>query len=407
MTKAPLEIAYLLQQFPVATETFAASDIAALMALGHRVTVYTVKARPSNERKLRELCDVPADLTIDRPSVGGALAWPALMWRERKAAARLIEQIVKAVPSAPKTAAQAMLCLPRLLEIARRVQGADVAHAFWSRHVGLVLPLLEGEGAPAVRSAFVGAYDLIADDFLVGLTLDSAEVIFSHAEANRDYVERKAPEGALVRIVNRGIPLPDIRDDGARDCFRFVTASALVSAKNVDGVIRAFAGARKTEPRASLRIFGDGPERAKLEELARELGCADAVMFAGHVSRRQLFSELQQGGVFVLLSTKPSERLPNVVKEALWAGCGVISSNSEGIEELIPDAGIGQVVDPRDEATIGAAMTALLGESERAAGARRARARELIRDRFSSEKSMERYVAAWREAKEAVKSNAR
>ena len=396
MTQAPLKIAYLLQQFPVATETFAASDIAALMALGHRVTVYTMKARPSNERELREQCDVPAGVTIDRPSVGSALAWPLLMWRQRKATARLIGQIARSANASPKTIVEAVLCLPRLLEIAQRVRGADVAHAFWSRHVGLVLPLLEGEGAPAVRSAFVGAYDLIADDFLVKLTLDSAEVIFSHAEANRDYVERKAPAGALVRIVNRGIPLPELADR-ERDRFRFVTASALVPSKNVEGVIRAFADARRSEPRASLRIFGDGPERARLEQLARELGCAEAVTFAGHVSRRQLFAELQQAGVFVLLSTKPSERLPNVVKEALWAGCGVISSNSEGIEELIPDAGIGQVVDPRDEAAIAKAMAAVLSDSDDAADARRERARELIRDLFSSEKSMQRYVEAWRD----------
>ena len=76
----------------------------------------------------------------------------------------------------------------------------------------------------------------------------------------------------------------------------------------------------------------------------------------------------------------------------------MISSNSEGIEELIPDAGIGQVVDPRDEAAIAKAMAAVLSDSDDAADARRERARELIRDRFSSEKSMQRYVEAWREA---------
>ena len=64
----------------------------------------------------------------------------------------------------------------------------------------------------------------------------SAKTIFSHAEANRDYVERRAPAGALVRIVNRGIPLPPLAE-GTRDRFRFVTASALTPSKNVDGVI--------------------------------------------------------------------------------------------------------------------------------------------------------------------------
>ena len=225
----------------------------------------------------------------------------------------------------------------------------------------------------------------------------SAKTIFSHAEANRDYVERRAPAGALVRIVNRGIPLPPLAE-GTRDRFRFVTASALTPSKNVDGVIRAFAEALKQEPRATLRIFGDGEDRARLEQVARGLKCEAAVTFAGHVSRRALFDEMQRAGVFLLLSTKKSERLPNVVKEALWAGCSVISSNSEGIEELIPDEGIGRVVDPRDEAAVSAAMASVLDETDQAAENRRSRARELIRERFSSEKSMQRYVDAWREA---------
>jgi glycosyltransferase involved in cell wall biosynthesis len=397
---APLEIAYLSQQFPVATETFAASDIAALMALGHRVTVYTVKPRPRDEQELRDLCDVPAGLIIDRPGITSALIWPLRFWRQRRSVVALLWKIMNKGSKAPRTAIEAILCMPRLLEIADRVRTrrCDVAHAFWSRHVGLVLPLLDVEQAPPLRSAFVGAYDLIADDFLVDLTLNAAEVVFSHAEANRDYIERKAPEGALRRIVNRGIPLPPVPNDDKLAPFRFVTASALVPSKNVEGVIRAFAGLFRHEPRATLRIFGDGPDKARLLSIAESLDCGPAITFGGHISRRVLFSELREAGTFILLSTKPSERLPNVVKEALWAGCSVISSNSIGIEQLIPDEGIGSVVDPSDVEAVDRAMSKAVGGSEQTATLRRERARALIRENFSSERSMQRYVDAWREA---------
>lgn len=401
MTEAqamPLQIAYLLQQFPVATETFAASDIAALITLGHCVTVYTIKARPSDEGKLRELCGVPEQLVIDRPSLSAALSWPALIWRERKAAVGLGRNILKFAPMAPKAAVEAILCLPRVLEIAQRARSDDVVHAFWSRHVGLVLPILEADSAAGLRSAFVGAYDLIADDFLVRLTLDSAQAVFSHAETNRDYLDRRAAGGALVRIVNRGIPLPTCTADDTRDKFRFVTASALTRPKNVQAVIKAFAEILKRERRASLRIFGDGKERCNLEALASDLNCAASVTFAGHVSRRELHAELEQASVFVLLSTKLSERLPNVIKEALWAGCSIVSSNSEGIEELIPDSGIGQVVDAENQQAVANAMFAALAETDEAAALRRARSRKFIKERFSSERSMQRYVDAWREA---------
>jgi len=77
--KAPLRIAYLFQQFPLPTEAFAVSDVAALLAQGHRVTIYTMKRSRRNERNLLSLCGVPAELPIDRPSVSSALSWPKLM----------------------------------------------------------------------------------------------------------------------------------------------------------------------------------------------------------------------------------------------------------------------------------------------------------------------------------------
>ena len=38
---------------------------------------------------------------------------------------------------------------------------------------------------------------------------------------------------------------------------------------------------------------------------------------------------------FIFLSNKKSERLPNVLKEAMQCGCVCISSKTKGIEELI------------------------------------------------------------------------
>lgn len=395
---APLAIAYLLQQFPLPTETFAVSDIAALIAQGHRVTVYTMKRRRPSEAAFLKLCNVPADLSIDRPAIGGALSWPMLMWRWRKPVALLVGRIATSARTAPRAAMEALLCLPRLVEVADRVlaSGDDVVHAFWSRHAGLVLPLLETKRAVPLRSAFVGAYDLVEDDFLVDLTLSSAEIVFSHAEANRGYVERKARDGAATAIVPRGIPLPPLLGDDKREPFRCLTASALTRSKNVEAVIRACAAARPKEPRLTLRIFGDGPDRERLEQLTRELGGEEWVTFAGHIARDKLFGEMQRASVFLLLSQKPSERLPNVVKEALWAGCAVICSKTEGIEELVVNSSMGRIVDAADSEAIAAELAELLQEEEKSAADRRARTREFIAANFSSDRSMRRYVDAWR-----------
>jgi glycosyltransferase involved in cell wall biosynthesis len=392
-----LRISYLFQQFPIPTETFAVSDIAALIAQGHHVSVYTLKLPRKGEKSLSQKCGVPSQLAVFRPSWAGARSWPKLIWRRRGHAAWLIRQILPHWRSAPLLCLQTLLCIPRLLEIADQVgrDGSEVVHAFWSRHVALVLPLLKVAGAPCLRTAFVGAYDLVADDFIFDISAQASEILFSHAEVNRPFLERKAGPDTSIEIVHRGIPLMDEVADGSRDPFRLITASALVESKNVEAVIRSFAGARARESRLTLWIYGDGPDRPRLERLVQQLGCSTSVTFAGHVARDELFLEMQRASVFVLLSKKPSERLPNVLKEALWAGCAVISSDSEGIEELLPDPSIGIVVDPDDAQAIGAALQDLLLQSPEDRQRRRERARAFIAEHFSSAASMRAYVRAW------------
>jgi len=404
-----LRIAYLFQQFPVPSQTFAASDIAALIAHGHEVSVHVMKARPADEEALLAKCGVPGGLKISRPSLSGGLGWPALLWRRRRDAATLIGRIAAAAPSAPLAAVQALLCIPRILEIESQLERdqCDVVHAFWARHIGLVLPVAKARHRQAVRSAFVGAYDLVADDFLVEMTAEAADVLFSHAEVNRPYLEKVAPSGTPIAIVHRGIPLLPLGDEPDRDPHLWVTASSLIPGKNVEAVIRAFADARASEPRLRLRVFGDGPDRSRLARISAELGCSGSITFDGHIAREQLFRQMQGAAVFLLMSKNSSERLPNVVKEALWAGCAVISSNSEGIEELIPDSSIGHVVDPDDKQAVAGAVSAVLAESEADGAERRANSRRFIAENFSSDSSMGRYVEEWRRIAADLSASAR
>lgn len=392
-----LRIAYLLQQFPLPTQTFAISDVAALLAEGHEVAVFTMKWPRRGESELLKRYGVPEGLRIDRPGWAGVGAWPMLIWRWRASLPIMLRAIAKGVAKNPLTAIQALLCIPRILEIADRTVRSDydVVHSFWSRHSGLVLPVLKTRRARALRSAFAGAYDLVADDFLVDVTLGAADLAFSHAEVNRAYLEQKA-DPSNVAIIRRGIPLPELSTGQERDPFLWMTASSLIPPKNVEGVIRAFASARERQPKLKLRIFGEGPDGARLERIAREFGCSEAVSFGGHVAREQLFAEMRRASVFLLFSTGEWERLPNVLKEALWAGCAVISSNSPGIEELIPDESVGQVVDPNDPEALERAVTAVLGYSEEQLAAHRRRARAHVAEYFSSEEAMRRYADAWR-----------
>lgn len=402
-----LRIAYLFSQFPVPTEVFAVSDIAALRRQGHSVTVHTVKPATRQRRRYLALCDVPADLSVCRPSLRGVVRWPGLLWRRRGIAVALLRAAVRAAPRRPGASLQAIAVLPRVLEMAEEVTRvrADVVHAFWARHAGMTLYALKRSAPSAIRSTFAGAYDLVADDFLTDLSLANAEVVFTHAEVNRTVLADKGVADGSIEVVHRGIPMSlGERRAGTRCADRWITAAALVPEKNVQAVIRAFARTRASRPELTLRVCGDGPWRSHLESVAGELGCASSVMFLGHLERGELFEEMSKAACFLLLSKKLSERLPNVLKEALLAGCAVVASDTPGIRELIADDGIGHVVDADDDAAVDAAIDAVLAEDEMAAEARRHRARACIRQHFSTDASMQAYVRAWRTVRQTAPS---
>ncbi len=384
-----LKIAYLLPQFPVATQTFATSDIAALQAEGHDVRVYTMKTRGG----AANLSDVP----VSRTTLRGIVRWPHVLWRMRGPLLPLAWKIMRELDVAPRTAIFALLCLPRAAEIATdiMVRKPDVVHLFWARHPGLVLALLKACEFSGIRSAFAGAYDLVADDFLVDLSLRSADVAFSHSEANRAYLESKVAFGTHVQIVHRGIPLPEIDFQTERDSHLWITASALLPEKNVEAVLRAFVLTRTEIPGLRLSVYGEGPDRARLERWCCANNCAGSVTFQGHASRDELQRHMAQADAFLLLSKKPSERLPNVIKEALWAGCSVISSNSIGIREILNDDRFGFVVDPDDEDAVNQAVRGIVQRDRSEDAARRAAARKLIKESFCATKNMRKYASTW------------
>jgi len=393
-----LTISYLFSQFPLPTQGFAVSDIQALQQLGQSVFVHTLKPLSRDKTTGLRLPDTPINLPVLRPNLKGALHWPKMLWRRRMQLRLLLGLIIPKFMRQPTSALTALLCIPRAIEIAEEIVQvrSDVVHLFWSRYAALALPVLRDMGVFAIRTSFVGAYDLVADDFVVRLALDCADTVFSHAEANRAFIKARAPDDVPVKIIHRGIPLAQPDKEIERDKTLWLTASALVLEKNVSAVLTVFAQARDRSPGLRLMVCGDGPERPTLELQARQSGCGDAIQFSGHIDRQQLFEAMHRASAFVMLSEKPSERLPNVIKEALWSGCAVITSQSEGIEELIPDATIGMVIDHKDDASTKAAIAHVLDETDEQAQDRRQRARRLIASRFSNIGSMRLYVERWK-----------
>ena len=173
---------------------------------------------------------------------------------------------------------------------------------------------------------------------------------------------------------------------GAR---RLLAMGRLHRNKGFDIALRALAQL----PSAHLSIAGEGPERAALAALARDLGVADRVAFLGW--RRDTGALLAAAEVFVCSSRH--EPLGNIVLEAWSAARPVVAVASQGPLELITEDIDGVMVPAEDPGALAVAVARLLDDPARAAALGAAGRAAFLRDFTEGA-----VVARWRDFLAAV-----
>lgn len=124
---------------------------------------------------------------------------------------------------------------------------------------------------------------------------------------------------------------------------RILYAGNLVASKGVDVLIEAVARLGERGMACELRVLGEGPERAALEELAKERGVAGAVTFSPFVPQSAMPAEYGRSTVTVLPTRGNAEGLGLTLVEALLAGSAVVGTAAGGIPEVVADGRTGLI----------------------------------------------------------------
>ena len=183
-----------------------------------------------------------------------------------------------------------------------------------------------------------------------------------------------------VRVIPTGVParLFEPADTKARAHARRALSvggrgivvlyiGSLSGEKNVDAAISAVASI----PDAELLLVGDGPDRARLEALARS-AASDRIRFLGARDRPR--EELAAADVLVLPSR--TEGIPAVLIEAAFSGLPVVASAVGGIPEIVEDGRTGLLVPPGDVAALARALRAAAADGAAMGNAARLRCLE-------------------------------
>jgi L-malate glycosyltransferase len=209
-------------------------------------------------------------------------------------------------------------------------------------------------------------------------------------------------ESARVEINYEGVEIPPTVTQKARRAARhrfgisdeeilLGCVGYLLPEKGQETVVRAFPTIRDRFPHCRLFLAGDGPCRTRLQSLARKLGVADRVIFAGFVENIDAVYEALDMFLFPSLA----EPLGTSLLAAMAHGLPVVAVSSGGVPEIINSNRSGILLPESDPARFADAILHLLNNRDEAEKLGSA-ARATIQRRFSADQMVEGTLEKYR-----------
>jgi glycosyltransferase involved in cell wall biosynthesis len=193
--------------------------------------------------------------------------------------------------------------------------------------------------------------------------LAGASHVTANSESLRELAHGSFPEIPIEAITN-GVCIDTFRPHESRGSNvppRLLCVARLVPRKGLADLIAAVA--RPGLPACTLTIVGEGRLRSRLESLARSLGIADRVVFAGQLQGDALSSCYRAADCFVLPSL--AESFSMSLLEAMASGLPVVAARTGGIPELVADGVNGRLFTPGDVRDLADGLAWMLESDER------------------------------------------
>ncbi len=189
--------------------------------------------------------------------------------------------------------------------------------------------------------------------FSVWLTIMFAHKVICVSEKTRGDISFAPFASKKLFVIYNGVENFELHSRN-EETFTIGAISELHKIKGLDVLLMAWAKFNKNK-RAQLVIIGEGEEHSNLENMARNMGILDSVVFKGFVEDAR--SLLGSFDIFCLPSR--SEAMPYSLLEAGFAGLPVVATEVGGIPEVIENGLNGILVAPEDSEGLLSSLTLL------------------------------------------------
>jgi rhamnosyl/mannosyltransferase len=179
----------------------------------------------------------------------------------------------------------------------------------------------------------------------------------------------------------------------------------IVPYKGLEYLIKALKYMQDVDPDFHLIVVGQPEGKGisgksdyyrKVCDEVKNLGLMHKVHFLGKVSTEELMSYYTLADVLVLPSVMRGEAFGTVLLEALACGTPVVASRIPGVKDVLKGNDVvGCYVPPRDEEALGRAIVKIAYNK----GAVSEKCREFVKENYSVEKTVEKYVELYQSLK--------
>ena len=277
----------------------------------------------------------------------------------------------------------------------------DAVHVNESRALSAAWLALAHRRAPLVISRRVG-FPLGKSYFSRARFRAAARIIANSHWVAEQAAASGAPENKLT-VIYEGVEIPPLPAAAVRSADRsrwgvreqerlLGCAGVLLEDKGQEWLIRALARLHADFPNLKLLLAGEGPDRARLEELARELKLEDFVIFAGFVKDVEAFYRAIDVFAFPALF----EGLGTSLLAAMAYGVPSVTYFGCALGEIVENGKSGLQVEPRNPQALTEALRKVLSDAGLAASIG-AQGRSRIATAFSVDRMVEETLRLYRE----------
>lgn len=369
-----MNIAFIVSQFPLLSESFVVRQIVDLLESGHDVRIVAFSKSGQNETQK----EVQEFHLIDRTDY---VSLPEKKWKLRFYG---LSCLIRCFVSNPKAAFR-LLCSYKsaaefsysdivLLRLFLRMR-CDVVHAHFGPN-GIRSLCLKKAIKDIVHITTFHGYDVSVvvrregkeyynDLFRIGDCFT-----YNSESTKQKLLASGCPEDKMVKLpmgIDVGAMPCKTRRLNSSEKVRLLSVGRLVEMKGREYAIRA---AARLSQRYAIQydIVGDGPLRGELQDLIEELNVSDSITLRGWISSDQLKTLYQQAHLFIHPSVTSSDGNQEgqgvVLLEAQAYGIPVIATRHGAFPESMVDGLTGYLVSEKDVDGLSAAIEDLILKPE-------------------------------------------